>query len=341
MRWRTTAPPFLVATWHAVPRDAMVSKGGVPVSVPISHAEDLAMEFGGHESFPFRYGWLKKAVDVLQEKPEVFFEDNAIILFGVGKNMVRSIRHWGVATTVLDEVPNDSDSRRRIKVVASEFGKRLLDDNGWDPYLEDPASLWLLHWLLLSNYRAKATTWYLAFNLLHTAEFTKQQLQELVHENLVYRGHDRSPNTIRRDVNCFVQTYNAAPSDEDDIVASQYRCPLTELGLVREMENGQLYRFVVGAKPSLPPEIVGFALLTYMQVQDTDQRTLSVEKCLWAEGSPGQAFKLDEESLMRYLAELEEITQGAIGTTDTAGLKQVYFGRSWDANDFLRGYYNG
>jgi hypothetical protein len=54
--------------------------------------------FSGHETFVFRYTWLKKAVDAVRVDPRVFGQDNAIVTLGVGKNMVRSIRHWGLAT---------------------------------------------------------------------------------------------------------------------------------------------------------------------------------------------------------------------------------------------------
>src|ERR1035437_1834804 len=61
--------------------------------------------FSGHETFVFRYGWLKKAYDAVRENPQSFGDDQAIVTLGVGKNMVRSIRHWALATGVLAEEP--------------------------------------------------------------------------------------------------------------------------------------------------------------------------------------------------------------------------------------------
>jgi len=53
-----------------------------------------AASFSGHEAFLFRYAWLKKGVDAARTDPEVFSkEEEAMTLLGVGKNMVRSIRH--------------------------------------------------------------------------------------------------------------------------------------------------------------------------------------------------------------------------------------------------------
>jgi hypothetical protein len=94
--------------------------------------------FSGHETFPFRYGWLRKAVIGAEVHAQYFSQPAALVLLGVGKNMVQSIRYWGTATQVLDDLG-------RGAVQPSPLGQALLSD--WDPYLEDVGSLWLVHWL--------------------------------------------------------------------------------------------------------------------------------------------------------------------------------------------------
>ena len=59
--------------------------------------------FSGHETFPFRYPWLKKGYDAVCEDGDVFLRDDAITTLGVGKNMVRSIRHWCLTAGVIEE----------------------------------------------------------------------------------------------------------------------------------------------------------------------------------------------------------------------------------------------
>ncbi|WP_420455951.1 DUF4007 family protein [Rubrivirga sp.] len=61
----------------------------------------LRPQFSGHETFALRAGWPKKAYDAALKDPEIFGADAAIARFGVGKNMVRSIRHWARALGVL------------------------------------------------------------------------------------------------------------------------------------------------------------------------------------------------------------------------------------------------
>src|SRR5436305_10280539 len=93
--------------------------------------------FSGHETFPFRYPWLKKGFDAVLEDGDVFLRDDAITTLGVGKNMVRAIRHWCLTAGVLEENREGEEALR-----PSALGTLLLADAGLDPYLEDPVTLW-------------------------------------------------------------------------------------------------------------------------------------------------------------------------------------------------------
>src|ERR1035441_9345169 len=125
----------------------------------------MCFGFAGHETFPFRYGWLKKAVDAVNREAEIFTADRAIVDLGVGKNMVQSIRHWGLATQILG-------TREDRSLAVTPIGKSLLEK--WDPYLEDPASLWLIHWLLVTNC-SRAGTWYIAFTRYPRPDLTRSE----------------------------------------------------------------------------------------------------------------------------------------------------------------------
>src|SRR5215216_2855503 len=96
-------------------------------------AATVQHSFSGHETFPFRYPWLKKGFDAVREDGDAFLRDDAITTLGVGKNMVRSIRHWCLAAGVLEENRESGPAMRQ-----TALGKLLLADDGLDPYLEDP-----------------------------------------------------------------------------------------------------------------------------------------------------------------------------------------------------------
>ena len=78
------------------------------------YRDDYYPQLSGHETFPIRYGWLKKVFDAVrdtegqEDNRQVFTGPDAIARFGVGKNMVASMRHWASVTGI---VADDSDHR--------------------------------------------------------------------------------------------------------------------------------------------------------------------------------------------------------------------------------------
>lgn len=112
--------------------------------------------FSGHETFPFRYTWLPKGIQHLHDQPNLFIASDALVTLGVGKNMVKSIKHWCEATEVIERVDKKGNAR------VTDLGAKLLGPEGWDPYLENLGTLWLLHWQLVRNPN-RSSTWHLAF----------------------------------------------------------------------------------------------------------------------------------------------------------------------------------
>jgi hypothetical protein len=131
---------------------------------------------GGHETFAFRNGWLKKGVDAAVENGKVFTEENALVTLGVGKNMVRSIRHWCLATGLLEEESSSGYSR---PLQATWLADRLFLEDGWDPFLEKLGSLWLLHWHVATN-RVRGLVWAISFSEYLETEFTKQSIVNFI-----------------------------------------------------------------------------------------------------------------------------------------------------------------
>ncbi len=119
--------------------------------------------FARRETFHPRFSWLKKGFDRASVDSEIFLREDAPVRLGVGKNMVRSIWYWCSAFKLLQDDQ------------LTEFGQQLLGADGWDPYLEDPASLWLLHWKLF-EYPCQATAWNFAFNDFRQVKFTAEDL---------------------------------------------------------------------------------------------------------------------------------------------------------------------
>ena len=133
----------------------------------------LSPIFARHETFHPRFGWLKKGYDAAVKNSKIFLEEDAAVSLGVGKNMVRSIRYWCSAFGILSEVSCKGSVGKEC--VPTSLGKQLLDGDGWDPYLESNASLWLLHWKIVQP-GGFATAWDYTFNHFHLSEFKEKQL---------------------------------------------------------------------------------------------------------------------------------------------------------------------
>lgn len=260
---------------------------------------------------------------------QFFSQSSALVTLGVGKNMVQSIRYWGLATQVLQEVG-------RAEIIPSDLGKELLGE--WDPFLEDAASLWLLHWWLVSN-PAKAAAWHYAFFLWPRQEFGKSELTDALTEWAEHHSVRSKRSTIERDVDCLLRTYLPGKSSKKGAAEESFDCPLVELGLFRPLQDGDRYAFVVGSKRTLPAAIFGYAMLDYLQTVGAGRQTVALQDLLYNVGSPGQAFRLNENAVVEYLEALETSLEGAIELDDTAGLKQVYLRRNVDPQDLLRQFY--
>lgn len=285
--------------------------------------------FSGHETFPLRYAWLKKAVDAATDDPEVFGAHDALVRLGVGKNMVKAIRHWGLATGVLEEEPG---SRGRL-IKPSKFGLRLFADDGWDPYLEDPATLWLIHWQLAST-PGRATTWYWLFNQQPTPDFTVdaivQALVRLAREN----GWPKlTPASLRRDVDCCVRTYFSGRKAARAVLEDTLDCPLNELRLIRPSLAKGTYILTREPRDTLPPEVFAYALRDYMQTRGT-ARSVPLDEIMFHAGAPGRVFGLDENGLVR-LVDLLGASSDAVSYDETAGLKQIRVTETFDPNALL------
>lgn len=277
--------------------------------------------FSGHETFPPRYGWLKKGFDAVSDADtarsakSLFFDDAAIARFGVGKNMVASIRHWCEAAGVIASTEN-SDG-----LTPTRFGKAIFADGGVDPYMEEDATIWLFHAHIAHN--SRATAWYWLFNFFDQTSFTRAELIEELQKLGVAQGWQRlSETTIRRDVECLVRAYAGGRGSAWGAHEESGDSPLAELGLIRPFASRDRFQIARGPKPTLPPGVFAWALCRYFADRKGVQ-TASLESLAYEAGGPGRIFLLDEADLTRRLSEIESDSDGAFRWSETAGLKQV------------------
>jgi hypothetical protein len=281
--------------------------------------------FARHESFHPRHGWMKKAIDGATADPRIFTQERAIVDLGVGKNMVRSIRHWGLAAKVLAQA-DDPEQPRVPLSVPSRIGRVLLGDGGWDPYCEAPGTLWVLHWLLVAP-PSKSPVWWVALNEFPAVEFGEEELLNFVTDFLagVAEWETPHPSSVKKDVDCFLRMYSTKEGPRKTLGDDLIDCPFRELGLLRAGSGShRAYRLIIGPKPSLPPEVALYAALDFMARTDASSRTATVSRLATEPGSPGRAFKLTETDLTDLLRRSVEGSSG-VRLTSSAGVPQLVY----------------
>lgn len=297
--------------------------------VPSNGAEAapaLAKAFARHETFHLRYGWLKKGFDLASADPEGFIAPDAAMRLGVGKNMVRAIRYWCRAFKLTSEIPSVDRPRTNID-VPTPFGTRLLADDGWDPYLENPASLWLLHWRLMQP-TCFAPSWYAVFNGAYLGTVNDDVL--LAEVSLLRDAHpgwgDVVEASLRKDVDCLLRMY-APRRGRGKTLEDSLDSPFAGLGLLAPMESDRhTYTFNVGLKDGLSDEVVVLAMLEHLAARGrVGAGTAMLNGFVYEEGSPGRIFKLTESDL-RDAVRRVSARHPEIQLVDVAGSQQLVIG---------------
>ncbi len=248
-----------------------------------------------------------------------FSSDDAPVKLGVGKNMVASIRFWLKAFGVLDD-----DQKK-----PSDLSKHIFDDKkGWDPYLEDEGTLWLLHYLLIKNQHASA--YYLIFNELRKRrpEFHLAHFENWVTES----GGAVSANTLKKDLQIFSRMY--IPRDDSKDLDESYSGLFTELNLVNKLKKEKQDWFSIEPKhrPEIPP-----AIFVYCILENQEYGSSISFDVLYTEGV-GSIFAMSREGLTEKLEELDD-QYDWLTFSNEAGVKELQFTTKPEASEILKDYY--
>jgi len=280
---------------------------------------------GRHETFTPRYGWIKKGYEKAKKNPHVFKDTNDIEQLGVGKNMVRSIRYWCSVFGILEPSPQE----KKGDITPTDFGDFLLHDrNGCDPFIEDLATLWLLHWKL---FRApyNAVSWPLAFSFCNMPSFDQQQFTDGIIAAASRIGNGRlskiSPSSYAKDASCILRMYT--PNDGRQ---SEIRCPFEQLELILTGQEPRTYFFNLADKHTLPPLIFLACCFDYADfILPHNLRSLSLSRITYDPASPGVAFKLSETHCGEKIDQaVKEIT--GVTFVESNGIRQLQYEHSAD-----------
>lgn len=281
-------------------------------------------QFSGHETFPLRQLWLMKAVNYAHQsitsskKSPVFSGENAMLALGVGKNMVSSIAYWAKAA---DFLKNDGTPTVVADLI---FGNPINNVEALDPWGESANTAWLVHWNLASS-EEKCTAFWYAFNYETKAQFTRQELLDEISEFVSRRGHKPSALTIKRAVEVLLRSYLPNIACRSKSVSEEFVDPLLgDLGLLQS-KSRDIFTMERRARPTLSPALFAYCLLDYWMKHASESASLDFTKVMHDVGSPGKIFRLDENSVVRYLDQIsrENIAHGTILWSDQAGIRSL------------------
>ncbi|SBV32633.1 conserved protein of unknown function [uncultured Sphingopyxis sp.] len=233
--------------------------------------------YGGHATFPVRYGWLPKGL--LQMQREGAFHPTTEVAdeLGLGSKMVESLGFWLRATGLADDSADARSGR-----VPSQAAKLVLR---YDPYCELPGTWWFLHLFLTSR---EGSVWHWFFNDFAERHFDRAMCTDAFLDHVRAKAvRPASPAVAQKDVACILSAYAARPGvdfvDPDDVGA----CPLRELGLI--LRQDVVRRFERARSPvGLPPE--AFLASVSLLSEATGKDALSLRELATLPGGPGRIF---------------------------------------------------
>ncbi|MCB0753281.1 MAG: DUF4007 family protein [Ignavibacteriae bacterium] len=288
-------------------------------------------KFSGHESFVCKQLWPKKAFDFLNQGHS-FNNPDAVVELGVGKNMVLSIRFWLKSIGLTDE-------NEELTTLA----KKILSNNGYDPYLEDIGTIWLFHYMLVSN--EYASIYNLIFNdfLKINNEFSRLTLHNYL-KRISTSGDGNSYNekTVTTDINVFFRNY-LLPGSESKISSfeDEYSSLFLDLDLIRSFKREGIEEktkeyFIIERKErkSLPKEIFLYVVLQSLK----SGKSISFNELLSGYNSVGNIFQLNREGIYQKIEELQS-SFDYIKFTQTAGVPVLTFTELPNPLDILSSYY--
>lgn len=272
----------------------------------------VSLRFSGHESFACRYAWLPKAYRSLSQNPSIFFEgeEEAMVEMGIGKNMVRSLRFWVDAMGVAHPQGREH--------ILTDFAHQVLGPDGFDPYLEDERTLWLLHWQVASKANPSLFAWRFMLSEWQYPEFTRPEALDAFRRHSTKLGYKHSDVTLAQHLDVFIHTYHATRTGkiaiEDSLDGPLVGLDLLVLGGEKRGESGRwenVYSFRREPKPDITPRLFEYCVMDFWERNAAHESTLSLRTIATAPLSPGQVFKLTEDDVRQRLEDISRTNPSA------------------------------
>jgi len=251
------------------------------------------MGFGQHQSFYFRPSWINKGLTHVDQNSRFFYEKNHFEVLGLGKNMAKSLRHWLIATNVIEE-----QKGKQTVHASTDLGNIVFR---YDRHLQHGLTLGMLHYNLVTN-KDIATTWYWFFNEYRESVFDRERLMKSLEKWVEVNGlKSVSENTLKRDIDCLLNMYSLKDYKQltpEDVIS----CPLENLEMVSKSVNNYYTKSFADVEEIR--DILFMSLLIYSEKHG--QTEFAVEELAEAPELWGKVFNLSRSAIVEYVTQMTE-----------------------------------
>ena len=251
-------------------------------------------EYGRHETFPVRHGWLAKGLGRVRETGRYDGDLETADALGLGSRMAKSLAFWletsGLAGIESNATKKTAKRRRKGQEwTITEFGNIV---TRYDPHLEYPVTWWFVHMALAQR---PSTVWEWFFNEFHERQFSREACVNAFLEHVAEHASNKPSEAVaQRDIACVLQAY-ALPSgrvETDPEDASV--CPLRELGLV--VRHSDVHRFEK-AHPLDAVPVEAFIACASRLASESDSDSVRFTDLLRSRNGPARVLGLRGDQL--------------------------------------------
>ncbi len=253
------------------------------------------MAYARHQSFFVKENWINKGIKAIMHDPEIFSDLSNYKELGIGKNMFISLKYWLEALNIAIFSKNIAS--------LTAFGRFIYDN---DLSCESKVTLNLLHYYLTLqkpiNGAEMSHTFFWFFNINQDRIIRKSELvNDLVIWDTSMFRRNTSENTIKRDIDCLLQTYtkNDKSHPEDKNVSI-----LSRLSLV--FKQGENFIRSPMKESDLSRSILMYMIIRMKEqnIQEGNGEFLELNEIIEGEMSPGRVFHMSRVDIVEIIDEM-------------------------------------
>ncbi|MGY1548399.1 DUF4007 family protein [Streptomyces sp. MN6] len=263
--------------------------------------------WAGHGNYPPRYGWLSKVHTALTNDISTFARQDVTVRLGIGASQVRAARFWSMAFGLLE----CTRAPYPFGFTPSGRGDWLLDPyTGADPYQEDTATQWLLHWWLLSSDTCPVPTFHYLIAEAPLSTYGRDDAIQAV-RRAARRADWKIPNTnqVSRDLTAFLAMYanEVHPAEPgtpegnrhiEDIAFNPWRALNIVLRVPGQKDVLQVNRH---AGKTVPKPLLAYTCLDHATRISDGRQHVALSRLHTDPSGPGRVMLADHPTLYRAL----------------------------------------